>query len=60
MDRDVVNLAVLAVHQNRSAFTADKINGVIAGIEDRRHVDSATDERWGDEFETEASMRAHR
>src|ERR1043166_2642684 len=60
VDPDVVNLAALAVHQNRSAFTADKINGGVTGIEDRRHVDSATDERWGDEFETETSMRAHR
>ena len=60
MDRDVVNLAVLGVHQHRSAFTADKIDGVIARIEDRRNVDNVADERWGDEFETETSVRAHR
>ena len=51
MDRDVMYLVVLAVHQEGVTVAADKINGVIARIEDRRHVDSATDERWDDQFE---------
>ena len=35
MYRDVVHLAALAVHQQHAAIAADKIDGVVARIEDR-------------------------
>jgi hypothetical protein len=59
MDRDVVNLAVLALHEQRVAIPTDKIDGVIAGVENRGHLENAIDEWWGDEFEAETSVGAH-
>ena len=59
MDRDIVHLAVLAVHQHRSALPTLKIDGVTAGIEDRRRANGAADERCGHEFEAMARMRVH-
>jgi hypothetical protein len=43
MDRDVVNLAVLGLHQPRAAIPTDKIDGVIAGVENLGHLENATD-----------------
>jgi hypothetical protein len=60
VDRYVVHLAVLAIHQQHPAIPADKIDGVITRVEDRRDFENVTDEWWGDEFETETRMRAHR
>jgi len=43
MDRDVVYLAVFGMHQHLSAHAADKINCVIARVEDRRRVNGVAD-----------------
>ena len=59
MDRNVVNLAALAVHQQGLTVAADKIDGVITRVEDRRHFDNAAHEWWGDKFQAETSMEAH-
>jgi hypothetical protein len=60
MNRDVVDLVVLGLHQQRVAIPTDEIDGVIAGVEDRRHLDNAPDEGWGDEFEAGTRMGVHR
>jgi len=57
MDRHVMHLAVLAVH---SALPTLKIDGVIAGIEDRRRADRTADEGRSHEFEAMALMAGHR
>jgi len=48
-----MHLAVLAVH---SALPTLKIDGVIAGIEDRRRADRTADEGRSHEFEAMALM----
>ena len=57
MDRNVVNLAALAVHQQGLTVAADKIDGVITRVEDRRHFDNAAHEWWGDKFQAERVWR---
>jgi hypothetical protein len=59
VDRDIVNLVVLALHQQSLAIPADKIDRVIACVEHRWDLEYATDEWRGDEFETETRMWAH-
>jgi hypothetical protein len=59
-DRDVVNLPVLAMHQDRPASATDKIDGVVTRVEDRRHVNGAADEGGRDKFEADARVRGHR
>jgi len=51
-----MHLAVLAVHQHRSALPTLKIDGVIVGIEDRRRADRTADEGRSHEFEAMALM----
>src|SRR6476469_794034 len=60
VDRDVVNLPVLRLHQQCSAVPTDKIDGVVAGVEDRRNLEDATREGWRNQFEIGTSMRTHR
>jgi hypothetical protein len=54
-----MNLVVIAVHQQRFALAADKLDGVVARVEDRRHLEHAADEWRGNEFEAETSVRSH-
>jgi hypothetical protein len=55
-----MNLVVLAMHQHRIAVATDKIDGVIACVENRRDFKDTADERRGNEFKTETRMRSHR
>jgi len=59
VDRDVVNLPVLGLHQQRPAVTTEKIDGVVAGVEDRRDFEHATRERRCNDFKAGTSMRTH-
>jgi len=60
MDRDVVNLAVFGMHQHLSAHAADKINCVIARVEDRRRVNGVADKGRNYQCEARARVGAHR
>jgi hypothetical protein len=55
-----VNLPVLAMHQDRLASATDEIDGVVARVEDRRHVNGTADEGWRDKLEAGARVRVHR
>ena len=56
VDRDVVNLPVLGLHQQRPAVTTEKIDGVVAGVEDRRDFEHATRERRCNDLKAGTSM----
>ena len=60
MDRDVVNLAVFGVHQHLSAHAADKINCVIARVEDRRRVNGVADKGRNYQCQARAWVGVHR
>ena len=59
MDRDVVNLAVFGMHQHVSAHAADKINCVIARVEDRRRVNGVADKGRNYQCKARARVGAH-
>src|SRR6187397_1536324 len=60
MDRDVVNLAVFGMHQHVSAHAADKINCVIARVEDRRRVNGVADKGRNYQCQARAWVGVHR
>ena len=59
MDRDVVNLAMFGMHQHLSTHAADKINCVIARVEDRRRVNGVADKGRNYQCEARAWVGAH-
>lgn len=53
-DNDAMNLIVFSMHQHNTAVAAGVINGVTAGLKDRRGVYHVTDTRRLDDFEWNA------
>ena len=53
MNRDIINLAFLGVHQSGAASSAREVDRVIAGIEDRRGGDD------GNGLEDDFAMFSH-